>query len=199
MDAIKALLPLPLLPNGGECSAMEALARLYRAVGLTDILVVTGFHAEAVEKAARALSLATTRNTRPEQGMFSSVCTGLQAAPFNCDAFFIHPVDIPLVRPQTLRLLLDAARETLAPSGFDPVVLIPRHNGQEGHPPLLPAAFKTTVLTHDGQGGLYAVLTGLSRRVVDSPDPFILENMNDARDYARLQTLALHLAEEKSA
>ena len=197
MGGIKALLPLPLLADGGACSVLEALARLYRAAGLPDMLVVSGYHADAVEEAARALSLAVARNAHPEQGMFSSVRTGLRAAPPDCDAFFIHPVDIPLVRPQTLRLLADTA---LSRSPGAPLaVLIPRHNGEEGHPPLLPAVFRNTVLSYKNNDGLRAALSALPRRPVDTTDSCVLEDMDSPRDYARLQKLALRRAAERSA
>ena len=109
MGAVKALLPLPLLPGGASCSALEGLVRCYRGVGVDDILVVSGFHVEDVEAAARDLGLAVARNPRPEQGMFSSVCAGLRAVPEDCASCFVHPVDVPLVRPMTLSALLDAA------------------------------------------------------------------------------------------
>ncbi|MDR1659008.1 MAG: nucleotidyltransferase family protein [Desulfovibrio sp.] len=199
MGGLKALLPLPLFADGGACSALEALARLYRAAGLPDMLVVSGFHAEAVEDAARALSLAVARNAHPEQGMFSSVCAGLRAAPPDCGAFFIHPADIPLVRPQTLRHLADMAIEASRAPGNSPAVLIPRHNGEEGHPPLLPAVFKKIVLSYQGEDGLRAALSALPRRLVDTPDPCVLEDMDSPRDYTRLRRLALRRATERSA
>jgi CTP:molybdopterin cytidylyltransferase MocA len=198
MGRVKALLPLPLLADGGACSALEALARLYRAAGLPHMLVVSGFHAEAVEDAARALSLAVARNPCPERGMFSSVRTGLRAAPPDCDAFFIHPVDVPLVSPQTLRLLADTALETFRP-GAPIAALIPRHNGEEGHPPLLPAVFRESVLSHKGDGGLRAALAALPRRMVNTADPCVLEDMDAPGDYARLRRLALRRAAERSA
>jgi CTP:molybdopterin cytidylyltransferase MocA len=199
MGEVKALLPLPLLAGGGMCSALECLARLYRAAGLRDILVVSGFHAEAVEGVARALSLAVTRNTRPEQGMFSSVCAGLCATTPDCEAIFIHPVDVPLVRPQTLHLLADAAAKASNARGrlSCPAVLIPRHNGKEGHPPLLPAIFKDSVLSYSGEGGLRAALAALPLRPVDTPDSFVLEDMDTPNDYARLQRLAVRRASEQ--
>jgi len=189
MGRVKPLLPLPLLPGGGRCSALEALARLYRSVGIKEPLVVSGFHAEAVEAAARALSLGIVRNDHPEDGMFSSVRAGLAATP-DCDGIFIHPADIPLVSGHTLRALLTAA------SGGLDAVLIPRHKGREGHPPLLPAIFKDALLRHTGEGGLRAALAALPRKEVDTPDPYCLEDMDNAEDYARLETLARRRAGE---
>ena len=191
MGAVKALLPLPLLPDGASCSALEGLARCYRGLGVDDILVVSGFHAEDVEAAARDLGLAVARNPRPERGMFSSVCAGLRAMPVDCESCFVHPVDVPLVRPMTLSALLDAAAEE-SPAG-PPQVLMPSFNGKSGHPPLLPVLYREHILAHErrgGQGGLRAALADLPRRDVPVADSFILEDMDHPEEYARLQDLA---------
>jgi CTP:molybdopterin cytidylyltransferase MocA len=183
MGKVKPLLPLPR-KNAGPRSALATLACLYSSAGVRDVLVVSGFHAEAVEGAARALSLAVARNLRPERGMFSSVRVGLEAAPADCDGIFVHPADVPLVGGHTLKLLIEAASEN-----FD-AVLIPCHKGRPGHPPLLPAVFREAVLEHAGGGGLRAALAGLPGREVDTPDPFILEDMDRPEDYRRIERLA---------
>lgn len=184
MGAVKALLPLPLLPGGGECSALEGLARLYRGVGVEDILVVSGFHAPEVEAAAHGLGLAVARNSEPEQGMLSSVRVGLRALPKGEAPIFVHPADVPLVRPLTLIWLLEQAQDT--PSS----ILIPAFDGREGHPPLLPGAYAHSIAAGTAEGGLRAVMAAFPRRQVAVPDAFILEDMDRPEDYMRLQSLA---------
>jgi CTP:molybdopterin cytidylyltransferase MocA len=180
MGEVKAL--LPLLPDG-SC-ALENLANLYRGFGVENILVVSGFHAEAVEGRARALGLGVTRNPDPARGMFSSVCGGLRAASVDCTHIFIHPADIPLVRPLTLAAMLQAVADTAD------AVLVPSCMGREGHPPLLPGIFKDRVAAYAGKDGLRGALTVLPVRAVETPDSFILEDMDNPRDYARLRELA---------
>lgn len=189
MGTVKALLPLPLLPGGGECSALEGLARLYRGVGVEDILVVSGFHAPEVEAAARGLGLAVVRNSRPEQGMLSSVRVGLRALSKGEAPIFVHPADVPLVRPLTVIWLLEQA-EAMPTS-----ILIPVFDGQEGHPPLLPGVYARSIAASQGEGGLRAVMADFPRRQVTVPDAFILEDMDRPEDYMRLQSLAARRAE----
>ncbi|MDR3357968.1 MAG: hypothetical protein LBN96_03735 [Desulfovibrio sp.] len=74
-----------------------------------------------------------------------------------------------------------------------------RHNGEEGHPPLLPAVYRNIVLSDKTKDGLRAVLAALPRRPVDTEDPCILEDMDSPRDYARLRRLAVGRAAEQSA
>lgn len=195
MGRVKALLPLPLGPSGADCSALEGLARLFRGQGLTDIVVVSGYHAEAVEAEARRLDLATVRNPAPERGMFSSVCTGLsafanRAAQGDTEALVVTPVDVPLLRPLTLMTLQAEAEKDRARSGDCAPVLIPLFSGREGHPPLIPEAYIRRILAHNGREGLRGALATLPRRVLSVADAMILEDMDRPEDYKRLQRLA---------
>ena len=69
MGAAKALLSLPSLPEGGRCSALRGLVSLYRSLGVEDVVIVSGFHAEVVEAEALALGLSAVRNPDPQRGM----------------------------------------------------------------------------------------------------------------------------------
>ena len=145
MGAAKALLSLPSLPEGGRCSALRGLVSLYRSLGVENVVIVSGFHAEVVEAEALALGLSAVRNPDPQRGMFSSVQAGVEAlvkGGFE-GQFFVQPVDVPLVRPLTIRTLLDAAGQEEADQAADLAVcgkaepmsvLVPTFDGQEGHP-----------------------------------------------------------------
>ena len=128
MGRCKAL--LPLTEDAGD-HALSRLARLWSGARVR--LVVTGFHAEAVEAACVGLGWGCIRNPQPERGMFSSVCTGLAeivrtATASDIDGVFLQPVDVPLVRPLTVACLKEAAAESPG------VALIPTFAGTEGHP-----------------------------------------------------------------
>lgn len=189
MGRVKALLPLPLLPGGVACSTLAGLARLYRACGLEDITVVSGFHAAPVEEEAAALGLAVVRNLHPEAGMFSSVRAGFAALAKRggVERIFVQPVDIPLVRPLTVMALLDAADEEKSRNLPASPVLVPAFSGDKGHPPLVGAQCFRRILEHDGRGGLRTALAGLVQRVVDVPDALILEDMDTPAEYVRLR------------
>ncbi len=201
MGAAKALLSLPLLPEGGRCSALMGLVSLYRSLGVERVVIVSGYHAEVVEAEAMALGLTAIRNPDPQQGMFSSVQAGVAAlmqSGFD-GQFFVQPVDVPLVRPMTIKALMDAAARDeagraaeLAVSGkAAPLpVLVPAFNGQEGHPPLIPMTLARHILAHGGQNGLRGALEGIPLQHVPVADALILEDMDTPDDYARLRVLA---------
>lgn len=184
MGRCKAL--LPLTEDAGD-HALSRLARLWS--GADSRLVVTGFHAEAVEAACAGLGWSCIRNPQPEQGMFSSVRTGLAevmrvAAAAGIDGVFLQPVDVPLVRPLTVACLREAAAESPG------AALIPTFAGTEGHPVFLPVGLLPSILTADGEGGLRAVLSRLPLRHVPVADALMLRDMDTPEDYAALRTLA---------
>lgn len=183
MGRCKAVLPLGSGQDAG--SALDRLARLW--AGGPYRLVVTGFHAPLVEAACAASGLGTVRNAAPEQGMFSSVRTGLEAilrqAP-RVTGILVHPVDVPLVRPLTVRAVLEAARAQ------DEAVLVPVFAGREGHPVFLPASVARQVLTFAGDGGLRAALRPFPLRHVPVADALMLHDMDTPQDHERLSALA---------
>lgn len=190
----KALLTLPDRGQGQDegwsgqtkwLPALEILVRTYRQAGINGIMLVSGFHHAETEGLARELGLVCVRNEDPDRGMFSSVCTALRHLPA-CEAFFVHPVDVPLARARTLLTLLDAARNS------PDTILLPTCGGEDGHPPLIPACYRETILNHDGQGGLAGILPNLPLRRVEVDDHFILEDMDTREDHARLCYLAAH-------
>ena len=202
MGAAKALLSLPLLPGGGHCSALRGLVKQYREAGVQRVVIVSGFHAEVVEGEAMALGLKTVRNPAAQQGMFSSVRSGVAAlTQSGFDGyFFVQPVDIPLVRPLTLRALCEAAKQeetgrmaelAVSNTAAELPVIIPAFEGQEGHPPLVPMHLAPRIMAHTGQDGLRGALEGAPLRHVPVPDAMILEDMDTPDDYARLRFLAL--------
>lgn len=177
----KPLLPLPL--SEGRVSALAAVCRLYQKEGVSPI-VVGGNRAEDTKREAEGLGAAFALNAHPERGMFSSIRAGVAALPPDGTHFFVHPVDIPLVRRMTVRTLLEQA-ET---SGDRP--LIPCYRGENGHPPLFPASLARAVLAAGDDGCLRDMVTSASPLSVPVADSFILRDMDSPEDYSALCSLA---------
>jgi len=136
----------PLLQLGGV-SLLARAAHLFRQAGAAEVLVVTGCRADEVAGESLALGLRPVHNPDFEAGMFSSVCAGLAALPAGCAGAFVLPVDIPLVRPATLRALAEGFRGSAAQ------VLIPTFCGAPGHPPVIAAGAVPQILAWGDQGG----------------------------------------------
>lgn len=177
----KPLLPLPL-PEG-HLSALAGLCALYQSEGVHPV-VVGGNRAEDTKRAAEACNAAFALNPHPEKGMFSSIRAGSAALPGDCTHFFVHPVDIPLVRRMSVRALLEEAEHS------PDVPLIPAWRGSTGHPPLFPAAMLPSLRDAGDEGCLRDLLQGACPRLVPVADSFIVQDMDTPEEYAALCTLA---------
>lgn len=147
-------------PLADLCGAtlLARCAESFRAAGVEDILCVCGHRAEDVRAEARRLDISCVENPDYASGMFSSVRAGLTALPPEADAFFVLPVDIPLVRPATLRAI--SQRHAATPAA----VLHPVFDGQRGHPPLVDALHRSDILAWGGGQGLLGALVDLEAR-----------------------------------
>lgn len=186
----------PLLKLGGQ-SLLARAASLFRQAGAEEIIVVTGARAGEVAGEARALNVRPVLNADFEAGMFTSVQAGLAALPPDIAATFVLPVDVPLVRPATVRALAERFRQGQAQ------VLIPTFHGAPGHPPLLNASALPQLLAWGGQGGLAGALSTLPCEPLPVADCQILFDVDDdaacAEAEARLSRLDLASPQEALA
>lgn len=120
----------PLLPLGGA-PAVERGIRLFQRVGIHDVIVVLGHHADRVRPVAEAAGARCVWNSDFAEGMYSSVVAGVRALSAQTQACFVLPVDIPLIRKQTL---LELASSYVR-SGSQ--IVYPVFEGRRGHPPLI--------------------------------------------------------------
>ncbi|MBI3932178.1 MAG: nucleotidyltransferase family protein [Acidobacteria bacterium] len=119
----KALLPLDDATFLSRCAALVARP------GVDLVIAVLGHEAArvAVEAGAPA-GVRLVANARYGDGMLSSVLRGLDAAEeAGADAVLIHPVDHPLVSPETVDRVVSALTAGA-------VIAVPTHGGRRGHP-----------------------------------------------------------------
>ncbi|MFW5721738.1 MAG: DVU_1551 family NTP transferase [Desulfohalobiaceae bacterium] len=177
MDRFKPLAPL------GDSTVLGRVMATLACAGVEQVLVVTGHRAEEVAGMAKGGGARAVRNPDYHEGMFTSVRAGVKGLDPETSGFFLLPVDIPLVRPATLRRLIEV---------FDPgsaTVVHPAFLGRRGHPPLLSAQIIPRIMKSHGHGGLRAVLerfeAGNAHRVkeVTVADAGVLQDMDTEQDY----------------
>ena len=172
----------PLLPMGGE-SVLARVVSLLQGAGADPVLVVLGHRATELEPVVGSLGVVPVLNPEYERGMFSSLRAGLAALPVGCEALFLLPVDIPLVRPHTLARLRAAWDQGLGP------VLHPTFQGEWGHPPLIAAGLAPAIMAYDGPGGLRGFWDRHPKLAQEVPvaDRFILRDQDHPEEYAALR------------
>ena len=177
----------PLLPLGGELF-LERVIALYQSAGILDIRVVAGYRVADVTALAERCGAKPIFNPDFTRGMFSSVVAGVSGLSPDCAGFFIHPVDIPLVRRQTLIDLQNAFRHGNA-SIFYPTFLETR-----GHPPLISGIHVKALETWMGKDGLRGFLNGYEADAMSVPvvDRFVLKDIDTPKDYVCAQNCIDH-------
>ena len=169
----KALLPL------GDLPAAQCIIRLLRQCGIDSIRFVTGHNREKLAPLLQAAGVETVENRHYLAGMFSSVKTGLTGLGSPCAGVLVLPVDIPLVRPRTLRELI--RRFADAPDH----IIYPTFQAKRGHPPLIPVSTVPDILEWQGGGGLKACLAENGALAIDVavPDANILFDIDTPDEY----------------
>jgi len=171
----------PLLHLGGV-TALERIVRTYREAGVADVRVVVGHRFDELQPIVERLGCHMVLNRRYPEGMFSSVSAGIGTLHRGIDAFFVHPVDVPLVRAATIRRLLQAYRESHSD------LFYPSFLGTRGHPPLIAGRHASTIADRNEEGGLRNVLACWEAGAVEVSvaDDLVLHDMDTPDDYQSL-------------
>jgi putative nucleotidyltransferase with HDIG domain len=173
-----------------KSSLVERVIDTFRSADVPDIIVVAGHRAAELADAARPLGARVIVNDDFKSGMFSSVLAGLKALPSESAAFFLLPVDIPLIRTSTLLRLIDRFHHS------KPLVCYPTFRGERGHPPLISTDLTGKIVAWPGDGGLRPCLAHYEDRAVDVPvaDAGILQDMDTPEDYEWMKKRAERLS-----
>ncbi len=173
----------PLLSIGSRTLLGHAI-NLFQTSGIEDIVVVKGHQSEKLKQELSRYRCRSVLNENFADGMFSSVQSGVEALASANEAFFLLPVDIPLVQQCTVLTLLTAMDR-------DPSMLIfyPEYRSRRGHPPLLRFDLISEILSFNNQGRLKALLRRYHHHACNIlvNDPFILLDIDTQSDLAFLQ------------
>ncbi|MGV8083705.1 MAG: DVU_1551 family NTP transferase [Coriobacteriia bacterium] len=180
MAAFKPLLPLR------ETTVIERAIALFRDAGVSDIRVVVGYRAGDLLPLLERLHVRSVLNERFDAGMFSSVQAGVASLAEECDAFFLLPVDVPLVRPEAISLLVRSFGE--AGKG----IVYPAFRGERGHPPIIGQHYRERILAWSEPGGLRSLLDRHEgdSATVETADEGVVLDMDTMADYGRILRLA---------
>lgn len=134
----------------GEMSIAERVIVNFRRAGVEDIVMVTGYNADQLEKALKDFGITFVRNDNYETTqMFASARLGLEQLSGKCDRVFFCPVDVPFFTDQTVSeeiALMDAEP--------DIKVIVPNCDGRDGHPLLIDGRTVPAILAHSGERGM---------------------------------------------
>lgn len=142
--------PKQLLRLAGETILEHTLKNL-RASDVNEIVLVLGFAADSVEKGISTDRVKIVRNKDYQQGMGTSLRTGLAAVDPQASAALIVLADQPFVRLETINQLIAYHQES------NPQIVIPTFNGFRGNPVLLDRSVFADLQALTGDVGCRAI------------------------------------------
>ena len=169
----------PMLKLSGK-SVIRRQLEAFRAAGVQDILIVTGYHAGMLE---RHLSGEVVRFVKNENyaatDMMASVQCGIRALSPECDRVLITPGDVPYLNIETIQKLLRSQKP----------VAIPSYEGSAGHPAMIRKSCFASLLDFSGERGLRGALSQWKRETefIPTDENGMLIDINTEQDYQREQ------------
>ena len=158
------------LPFADGETLLSHIISTYINSKVDNILIITGYWEKETVEAAQNVppTVKFVKNDNPKLGMFSSVCKGVSLLDGNTKYFFVHPVDIPLVKEETVLRLKNAILD----SKNDKAWTIPECKNVEGHPVVVSSSLIPELLCWSGENGLRGFLSSQKNNKV-------VEHVND--------------------
>lgn len=168
-----------LLPFGGVTVIEHVIAQV-SASRVGDIVVVLGHEPRRVAPAIADTVARTCVNREYARGMLSSIRAGLQESA-HWEAVLIVLGDQPAIDPEVINLLIEDFE------GHEGSIVVPAWEGRRGHPLLIDASYKESILTDYEDVGLRGLLHAYPDRVrqVDMASDAVLRDMDFPEDYQR--------------
>ena len=143
--------PKALLRKDGH-TLLERLSNAIQQFTPVECIVVTGFHATAIEtelskiNAVLTFPMKAVRNSAPEKGQTSSVRLGLESLQSEFDVLLVALSDQPEIGAQEIHELL----EEFSRCKDEEHIVLPMVNGQRGNPVLFSRAATLDMLSVPG-------------------------------------------------
>lgn len=138
------------------------------------IIVVTGFHVEAVMvSAGHCREVVFVHNPDCEKGMFSSLRMGLRHT--DGERVLILPGDCPFITHEVCEKLLQGKRD----------IVLPAYQGKKGHPVLLSRRAVEDLLADDRCQSLREYISTNKAEIIAVDRPEILWDIDTPEDYAK--------------
>ena len=172
-----------LAPLGGEAMLTHTL-RSVAAVGLDDVVVVTGHEANDVNDVLQNQPVRVVHNANYAQGLSTSLATGLRALGDDVEAVVICLGDMPRLSADVIESLLSA---------YDPLegraICVPTWKGKRGNPVLFDAQFFDAMMQVRGDTGARQLLGEHADVVCEVPvgSHAVLEDVDSPAELARVR------------
>ena len=114
------------------------------------VLVVVGFEAEKIKAVLHDQSVKFVENPSYEEGMTTSIQSGVKASSNESTGLMICLADMPFAETSDLNRLIQAFNDYQSTESS--LIIVPVFQGKRGNPVLFSEVFRDKILTHKGEG-----------------------------------------------
>lgn len=174
-----------LLPFRSQ-TLIESIVDTVLSSDVGEVIVVLGHEAVRVREVCRERPVKFVQNDNYQEGMTTSIHTGVQAANAEADGFMICLSDLPLIEPHELNHLLHAFEEAVRTK--NKYIAIPVFEGQRGNPVIFSVIYKNNILAHKGLMGCKGIIKQNPAQVleVEMATEHVLRDIDTPEDYKKL-------------
>jgi molybdenum cofactor cytidylyltransferase len=163
---------------------------------IDEVIVVLGHEAEKVRdqlersiglanKAAPGKPVRLVQNSDYQNGLSTSVRTGVEAVSRQANGIMIYLADQPLLEPEDLNRIVAgfaAAKE------INKSIVVPFFRGERGNPVILEASLRVAILGIVGDVGCKGVIKRYPEKVyvIEMDNDHVVRDVDDVRAYERL-------------
>jgi molybdenum cofactor cytidylyltransferase len=160
----------------GDQTFVERISNVLHINGIQNIILVAGPHYEEILTKAEGLKVIF--NPQFAFGQFSSLQTGLREIPQQTEFVIVWPVDLPLVRKETIATLLQTAKNPIT---------VPVFHGKKGHPVIYSTETMGQILSMEPSQTGKELFEYFKGRITftDVDDPAVLIDIDTPEDYER--------------
>lgn len=172
-----------LLPIDGRTIIEHAVEAAVRS-SIGPVILVVGAEGEQIGNVLKRHPIRLITNRAYEEGMASSIRTGVGAAGSTCTGYAICPGDMPRIQSSTFQVL---ARTLKANPEH---IVLPQFEGQTGHPVLFGRRYYRSLLQLEGDVGARSIIVREMEavRTVTVLDAGIHRDVDTEDDWRRLDS-----------
>ncbi len=169
-----------LLPFAGMTIVEKVVENILNS-GIENILVVLGANCAEIEEVLEFWPVQTIRNENFQEGMHTSLISGVKLLPENVKAVMIFLGDQPFIPEYVSMKVIEAWKD----SGKG--IVIPLFNGKRGHPPLYDMKYRNELIHLDSQVGLRSVAMKFQVDIceVETFCPEIVRDIDTREEYLK--------------
>jgi molybdenum cofactor cytidylyltransferase len=169
------------LPSGR--TFLEQAVHTLRDAGCRYVVAVVNDAEDWTARLADVAGAAVVINDQPKSEQIDSIRLGLAHLPDDAAAAVVLPVDIPRVKTETVRAVVDAFAQDQTP------VIVPTHQGTPGHPVLFARAVFGELMADPLPRGAESIVEAhaADRTEIAVDDPGVLFDVDVPAEYRELR------------